>query len=164
MGGHEHRAPAPGQLAEVGREHLLVGAVHAARGLVQADDRGRLALQHDRERETLALAAGEVARVAVGECAEAGLRERGRGELLPHALGDEVVPRVLHQQRHPAAAADPAASGLAEAGGEPQQRRLARPVAAHQRHPLRRREREVDAAQHRGTARDLEPYALEGDG
>ena len=138
VGGDEHRAPPLGELAQVGGERVLVGAVHAAGRLVEADDGRRLALEHDRQREPLALAAGEVARMAVGEGAEAGGLERGGGQLLPHPLGDEVVARVLQQQRHAAAARDPAARGLAEAGGEPQQRRLARAVAAHQRDALAR--------------------------
>ena len=69
-------APRLGELAQVGGERLLVRAVHAAGRLVEADDGGRLALQHDREREPLALAAGEVARVAVGESVEPGAGAR----------------------------------------------------------------------------------------
>ena len=87
MGGDEHRAPPLGELAQAVGERVLVGAVHAARRLVEADDGRRLALEHDLQREPLALAAGEVARVAVGERAEAGGLELGGGQLLPHPLG-----------------------------------------------------------------------------
>ena len=55
------------QLAQVCGERVLVEAVHAAGRLVEADHGGRLALQDDGEREPLALAAGQVARVALGE-------------------------------------------------------------------------------------------------
>ena len=124
---------------------------------------GRLALQHDRQREPLALAAGEVARVAVGERAEPGRLERRGRKLLPHALGDQVVAGVLEQQRDPPGAHDAPARRLGEPGREPQQRRLARPVAPHQRHALPRRQRHVHPAQHRGAARDLVPDPLEGE-
>ena len=67
VGRDEHRAALAGELAQMRRERVLVAAVHAAGRLVEADHRWRLALQDDREREPLALAAGEVARVAVGE-------------------------------------------------------------------------------------------------
>ena len=65
------------QLAQPGGEPGAVAAVHAARRLVEADDGGRLAGgEHELEREPLALAAGHVARVAVGE--RAGARRRRR--------------------------------------------------------------------------------------
>ena len=102
VGGDEHGGARRGELAQPVRERLLVAAVHAARRLVEQDGGGRLALQHDRQREPLALAAGEVARVAVGERAEAGRLERRGRKLLPHALGDQVVAGVLEQQRRPA--------------------------------------------------------------
>ena len=161
VGGDEHGGARRGQRAQAIRERLLVAAVHAARRLVEQDGGRRLALQHDRQREPLALAAGEVARVAVGERAEAGRLERRGRKLLPHALGDQVVAGVLEQERDPPGADDAAARRLGEPGREPQQRRLARPVAAHQRHALARRQRHVHPAQHRGPARDLVPDPLE---
>ena len=85
--------------------------------------------------------------MALGEVAEAGGRERLGGQLIAHPLGQQVVARVLHQQGDAAAALQAPAGRLREAGEEPQQRRLARAVAAHQRHPLAWREGEIDAAQ-----------------
>ena len=75
-------------------------AVHAARGLVEADDGRRGAGQHHLERQPLALAAGEVARVGVAATREAGRRQRLLARLLARVLVDEVVARVLHQERH----------------------------------------------------------------
>src|ERR687895_154582 len=45
---HEHGGAAVRQLAQVGGEGLLAAAVHAARGLVEADRGRRLALEDDR--------------------------------------------------------------------------------------------------------------------
>src|SRR5439155_1446020 len=61
-------------------------AVHAARGLVEADHRGGLRrgllVEDDRQRQALALAAGEVARVAILEPVEADGGERRRRRLV----------------------------------------------------------------------------------
>ena len=130
-------------------ERVLVAAVHAARRLVEADHGGRLALQDDREREPLALAAGEVARVAVGECGEAGGLERLGGQLLPHPLGDQVVAGVLQQQRHAPAARDPAAGRLVSPAASRSSVDLPAPLRPISATRSPGREREVHAAQHR---------------
>ena len=62
----------------------LRGPVHAPRRLVEREHRGRLAAaEHDRQREALALAAGEVARVALGERAEPGGSSAAAGASSP---------------------------------------------------------------------------------
>ena len=95
-------------------------------------------------------------------CAEAGGLERRGGQLLRHALGDAGSRRgSAAAARRGRRARSGRGVGCVEPGGEPQQRRLARAVAAHQRDPLPGREREVHAPQHRRPARDLEPDAVE---
>ena len=121
------RRPRPRARAGARRARRLWPRSMPAGRLVEADHRGRLAAQHDREREPLALAAGEVARVAVGEVREAGGLERVGGELVADALVQEVVAGVLQQQRHAAGPLDPAAGRLRSSpASTPQQRRLAR--------------------------------------
>ena len=56
-------APAAASSASARRQRLLVDAVHPARRLVEQDGRDGPRRQHDLEREPLALAAGQVARV-----------------------------------------------------------------------------------------------------
>ena len=119
--------------------------------------------RHDRERQALALAAREIARVAVGERAEAGGLERGGAELAADAVGEEVVVGVLQQQRDATGCVDAAAGGREQAVGVAQERRLAGAVAAHQRDALTRREREVDAPQDRAPAGALVPDAAKGE-
>ena len=68
--------------------------------------------------------------------------------VLDGVLVDQVVARVLEQQRHLAGALDAPARGLDQALGQPQQRALAGAVAAHQRHALAGRSVEVEPAQH----------------
>ena len=70
---------------------------------------------------------------------------------------------MLQQQRHAAAALDLAARRLDQAGGEPQQRRLARAVASHQRDALARRERAGRRRAGPPARAELEPHALEGE-
>ena len=113
------------------------------------------------EREPLALAAGQVARVAVGERGEAGGLERFGGQLVADALGEQVVAGVLQQQRDAAAALDPAARRLRQPGGEPQQRRLAGAVAAHQRDRSPGASARSTPRSTAGPSRDLEPDAVE---
>ncbi len=69
MRGDDHRAR---QRADQRDEIVLDRPVHPAGGLIEADDGGcaRLVIevaQHDRERQALLLAAGEVPRMALGE-------------------------------------------------------------------------------------------------
>ena len=131
-----------GERAQLRGERGLVRAVHPARRLVEADaPPGGSPCEHDREREPLALAAGEVARVAVGERAEPGRGERLRRQLVADALVQRVVARVLEQQRDAARALHLPARGRRAARRRAQQRRLPRAVAAHQRDALARRDR-----------------------
>ena len=134
------RAPSAARALQARGEVALGAAVQAARGLVEADDRRARSpgAEHDREREALALAAGEVARVAVLGDVEAGGRARVGGRLVADALVQQVVAGVLEQQRDAPVGADLAARRLEQPGGVAQQRRLARAVAAHQRDPLAR--------------------------
>ena len=114
----------------------------------QSTRRRRVAVGDDREREPLALAAGEVARMAVGERGEAGALERRRVELVADALVDEVVAGVLQQQRDATGALDPPARRLHQrrprgAAASTCRRRFAR--AARRARPARQRERHVGA-------------------
>ena len=104
--------------------------------------------------------AGEVARMALAEAGEPGDGERRGRRLLLDALVQEVVARVLQQQRDPPAALDAAAGRLHQAGGVAQQRRLAGAVAAHQRDRARPAASvESDAAQDRRPVAQLMPDA-----
>src|SRR5918998_1551025 len=82
-------APPPG-VAAARRQPVLVAAVHAARRLVEADHGGPRAVQDDGQRETLALAAGEVARVTVRERRQPGGLERLGRELVADAVAERV--------------------------------------------------------------------------
>ena len=99
--------------------------------------------------------------MALGHLLEARGAEVGRVQLVRHALVHQVVAGGLEQQRHPPAGADAPPGGLEQAGGQPQQRGLARAVAAHERHPFAGRQPQVDAPQRRPPPRPLEPHALE---
>ncbi len=153
----EHGGAVRGQLAQARRERGAVRPVHAARRLVEADrDRRLAAAQHELEREPLALAAGDVARVAVGQRA-------GARHVVADALVQEQVARVLQQQRDAPGPAHLAARRVDQPGEQAQQRRLAGAVAAHQRDRLAGCELEVDALQDRRPVGDLVPRAARGD-
>ncbi len=157
--GHDHRVAARGAAAQLLGELRLREAVHAARGLVERQHRGLLSpVGDDRERQALALPAGEVAGVALRELGEAGERERTRGGLARDALVHEVVAGVLQQQRDAPAALDPPAGGLHEAGGVTQQRGLAGAVAPHQGDAFAWLQPQLGAAQDRGAAVELVPH------
>ncbi len=82
VGGDDHRLAARGAAAQLLGELSLGEAVHPACGLVEREHRGLLApVGDDRERQPLALPAGEVAGVARGLLGEAGERKRARGSL-----------------------------------------------------------------------------------
>ena len=66
--------------------------------------------EHHLEREPLALAAGEVARVGVLAAGEPGARTPPGARLVDGVLVDQVVARVLEQQRDLARALDAAAA------------------------------------------------------
>ena len=125
---------------------------------------GRLAVQHDRQRQPLALAAGEVARVAVGELLPARRLASALGaSSSPTRSCDEVVargsgaaaPRARSPRTRPRV-------GASRPAAMPQQRRLARAVAAHQRDRLARaRRRGRRRAGRRGPSGQLEPQRSE---
>ncbi len=152
-----------GAAAQIARQLGLRAAVHAARGLVQREHGRRLALAagDDREREALALAAGEVLRVALGHRRQPDGRERRGGRLFGDALVDQVVAGVLQQQRDASGALDAAARRLHQPGGVAQERRLAGAVAAHQRDALAGGDAQVDAAEDRRAVAQLVPDALQ---
>ncbi len=135
-----------------------MGAVHPAGGLVEQHRGTRVAGQHHLERETLALAAREVARVGGLAAGQAGGGHAGGPGVVHGVLVDQVVAGVLEQQRHLARPLHATAGGPHQPLGEAQQRALARAVSAHQRHALARRQRQVEPAQHGGPVLDLEPH------
>jgi hypothetical protein len=149
--GDDHADPVTRQLFQPRRQACAVAAVHATGGLVEADGDRRLpGGQHQLEREPLSLAAGEVARMAVGQ--RAGVRH-----VVTDAVVQEVVAGVLQQQRHPPGPLDLPARRLDQPGQQPQQRRLPRAVAPHQRHRLPTPDPEVNATQNRRPVLDLKP-------
>jgi len=121
VGGDHHGRAALGDLAQQLCELELAGLVHPAGRLVQQQNR-RLGLGDDRQSESLALAAGEVARIALEEVPEAEALERREWRLVGDALVDQVVVRVLQQQRHLAFAHDGALRRALNSMGQPQQR------------------------------------------
>jgi hypothetical protein len=156
--GDDHRLTLARSPAKLAGELGFGLAVHPARGLVQGEHSGRIALAgHDRQGQALALAAGQVARIALGEPVQARVAERPRGQLLADALAQEVVVGVLQQQRHPPGALHAPARRGQQAGRMAQQGGLARAVASHQRDRLPSLDDQVHAAQDRRAARDLKP-------
>ena len=143
-------APRLGELGGAGGQLVLVDAVHPARGLVEQHHRRGLARQHHLQREALALAAREVARIGGLASRQAGARHAGHAGVLDRVVVHQVVARVLEQQRHLARALDAAAGRLGEALREPEHGALAGAVAAHERDALAGMELEVDAAQDGG--------------
>ena len=79
VGGDEDGVPSAASCRSSAASASLCAAVHPARRLVEADRGGPLAVEHEVEREPLALAAREVARMAVGEPGQPGGLERGAG-------------------------------------------------------------------------------------
>ena len=144
----EHRDSGRGERAEAVGELALDGAVHAAGRLVEADGGGCLSPAHDdREREALALAAREVARVAVAEVGEADRRERlggrveaaGRVALLLQNPNDYLLHERVADEAPAAALAAVGIQGLADrhprdlSGGERQRLALAIVMGAGER-------------------------------
>ena len=120
----------------------------------------RAAAEHDLERQPLALAAGEVARVRVAAAGQARRREpvlaqppRARARGSGSRPGSGAAAR-----RRPRASILPARR-LGEPLQVAQQRRLAGAVATHQGNPLARREPQVDPAQDHRAVLDLDPEA-----
>ena len=129
-------APCVGELARAGGEGVLVQAVHSSRRLVEQHHGGGVARQHDLQRQALALAAGQVARVRLLAAGQPGRSHAGHARVLDGVAVHEVVARVLEQERDLAGPLDAPARGLGEPLGEPQERALAGAVAAHERDPL----------------------------
>ena len=134
--------------------------VHPPSGLVEQHHRRGIAGEHHLEREALALAAGEVARIGRLAAGQAGARHARHAGVVHGVVVHEVVARVLEQQRHGARALDAPAGGLGQPLREPQHGALARAVAAHQHHALTGMKLEVDAAQDGGPVLDFEPEPL----
>src|ERR1700733_1112914 len=88
-------------------------------------------------------------------------RERSRRGLLLDPVVDQIVGRVLEQERDPAGAPDLAAGRAHQPGRVPEKRRLAGAIATHQRDALARTERQRDAAKNGRTAVDLVPAPVE---
>src|SRR5581483_4693946 len=101
---HDERPPIRRLGAQQPRELRLALGVDAAGGLVEHEQL-RFGRQHRSEREPLALAGREVARMAVLPVGEPDLREREprardirpERHLVEHALGDEVAAGILRE-------------------------------------------------------------------
>ena len=132
--------------------------VDAARRLVEHEQVG-LGDEHGREREPLALAAREVARMPrlvagepdVGERApRARARSRAERDLLVAALADEVAARILEEDTRAAAPLDASALRRKQAGGELRERRLAASRSGRSaRRPRRDAARATRSVEHR---------------
>ena len=154
---HEHRGAFVRQVVEPFDQPVLPRAVHAAGGFVETGHGRRRAAEHDLKRQPLTLTAREVIRVRVPAFRQARRLQAIGIDLLVSSLVEQVVARVLHQQRDLTAALDATAGRVDEPARQPQERALAGAVAAHQRHPLTGLEPEVDPAQDRGPVSHLEP-------
>ena len=150
-------APRAGELAEPARRARPCGPrsmprVGSSRQTMPGALAGAAPGHHDRQREPLALAAGEVARVALGRPLEARRGQRRAPavarQLLVDPLADEQVGRALRQQRAAGRASIRAADRLEQARPRRAAGALAGAVAAHQRDPLAGLDREVEPAQH----------------
>ena len=109
-------APPRGEPLDQLDEVVLAGAVHAPGRLVEGDQAGQRVAVHpprerDRQGQPLALAAGEVARVAVDRVLQPDRPQRRLPrhprQLVADPLADQIVARVLRQQRHPVGDLDP---------------------------------------------------------
>ena len=157
--------PCSARRAQLQRELGLGLAIHPARGLVQRQHGRRVSVaRDDRQRETLTLAAGQIARVALGHTRQPDRLQGIRGGLLDDVLVHEVVARVLQQQRDSPGPLDLAARRRKQPGGVTQERRLARAVATHQRDGVARMQRQLQPAQDRGTVAQLVPDAAQPQG
>ena len=99
VGRDHHGRAAVRELADARGERVLVQPVHAAGRLVEEDHRGRLAREHDLERQALALTSRQVARVRVRALAQAGRGHSVGADLAGDVLVHEIVGRVLQEQR-----------------------------------------------------------------
>ena len=146
VGGDDARA-----LAQALGERVAARGVHPARRLVEQQQFG-VGVEHELQRRALTLAAGHVARVTLREL---GVRHVGTDRLV-----HQVVAGMLREQRR-AAGADAPARRVDEPGDRLQQRRLAGPVAPHQRDRLARVCVEGHALQDRRPFAQLDPHVLD---
>ena len=159
-----YRASPTRRCAHQIREYDLGLAIHATGRLVQAERRRRrVAGADDRQRQALTLATAQIPRVAPGQRREPGLRQRPLPQLVGDPLRQEVVARILEQERHPAAAVDGSPGRLQQALRVAQERRLPRPVAAHQGDRLAGRDLELDPPQDRRPVAQLVPDPREAE-
>ncbi len=154
--GHHDARPPLRQLAGPAGQRLLAGPVHPSRRLVEADESGesptpRAAGHHQSQRQALALAAGQIARIGLRRPPEP---HRGKrlatglaGQLVRDPLANQQVARALGEKRAAARRRDPPPSRVDQSGGRPQERGLAGTVTAHQRNPFAAGDREVDPPQ-----------------
>ncbi len=147
MRGHDDARAPLHQAARPSGELVLARAVHATGGLVQGDEaRHPLVLttarHHQRQRQALALAAGQVARVRLSSPLEPHPGEspatRLAGQLVGYPLADQQVAGALGQKRAATVRRDPSPGRCHKPRRRPQKRGLAGAVAAHQRDPLTR--------------------------
>ena len=148
------RALASRSIPRVGSSSASTAARESGRGPV-----GALALD-DRERQALALAAGQVARVALSHLLQADLHERGLRRLVRHALVHEEVAGFCNSSAtRPAACTRPLVA-VQQAGGVAHTSvdlpAPFRPISATLSPGA---QREVHAAQNRGTVAQLMPHA-----
>ena len=140
------------ELAPCGRGPCPGSARRGRRGPGSSSPR-HPARQRDRQRQPLALAAGEVARVGVDGPLEADGLERARALPRPAARrrparGPGSRPGSGSAARMPPGPRSVPRTGSTSPASAAQQRALAGAVPAHQRHPLAAADLEVDPAQH----------------
>ncbi len=169
VGGDDDRLAGARAGGQIGGERGLRLTVHPTGRLIEREHGGARALAgpavaaDDREGQTLALAPGKVARVAVGEPRETGTGEHRRGCLVADTLVEQIVAGVLKEEGDAPGALDPPAGRLEQPGGVTQEGRLAGAVATHQGDALTGLHRELHAAQNRRPGGQLMPDAVQGE-
>src|SRR6185369_11507568 len=145
VGGDEDSSACRRVLDEPVRDLRLAVRVDPTRRLVENEE-VRLGYRHRGEPQPLALAAGEVTRVAVGRPGEPDVFQGAKrptpvaahseGDLVEDAIADEVTAGVLAQIAGPPLAPCGARIGLEQTGRDLRQRRLSGPVRTFQRDDL----------------------------
>src|SRR3989441_7311355 len=149
----DERRPRGCLSAQQRRELGLAHRVHPARRLVEGEQVG-LGHEHRREREPLALAGGEVARVPVLEPVQADggagaprpLEVGAERDLLVDTLAHQVAAGILREVGSAPGALDAALRRLEQAGGELGEGRLPRAVRPNQDHYLAAPQLEIGRA------------------
>jgi hypothetical protein len=122
---------------------VLASPVHAPCRLVQGDEAGQLFAFHaprqsNRQRQALALTAGEVSRIGIDSVLESDDSQRSHSllawQLVADALADQVVTGILGEQCNASGCFDLAANWIEKASGGLQQGALTGAVTAHKRH------------------------------